>query len=147
MKKFIIIIGLLCLPFFVAAQWSVNLSGESGIAIETMRQTIQIPPDNTEKPYSNYGVLGYSFSAGIEVQHFFTSRIGMSTGLGFFFAKSPNENLITLSPQKKWHSESINIPVSFLWALGSSHRSSVRLGFSAHFNLLQKSSDYESLNT
>lgn len=138
----IILLSLLCFPFWASAQWQVNLVSEAGLAVETLSQTTQAPGSNTEKPYSNYGALGYSFYGGFETQHFFTTRIGFASGLGFSYVKSPDD--IVSYPQSNWRSVSIKIPIELLVALGSGHHSNLRFGFSPHINLLQKSPDYES---
>jgi hypothetical protein len=142
MKNTIIILGLLCLPFWAPAQWQVNLVSEAGLAIETVSQTTQAPGDKTEKPYFNYGVLGYSFYGGIEAQHFFTTHIGFASGLGFSYIKSPDD--VVNYPYSNWRSVSIKIPLDMLIELGSRHHANLRFGFSPHINLLQKSPDYES---
>jgi len=127
----IILLSLLWLPFWVSAQWSVNLTAGGGIAKEFEREEIK-----SERSYSFFSTPGYSYFAGIGVYYFFSQHIGMGSGLAYSNIRS-RDNLMqnAFGITKYWHSETLKVPFSLLWAPGVSGRSILQFGFSAEINL------------
>jgi hypothetical protein len=139
-KNFLVAVFLF-FPFWATAQWPVSLTAGAGLASETILQTAQYQSDNHKERYSNILVFGYAFHLGAETGHFFSPRTGMSAGVEFAYAKSPDDN-ISLYPDGNWRSISLKIPVSLLLALGYEKRSFLRFGFSTHISLSKKSPEY-----
>ncbi len=130
-RKSIILISLLWLPFWAAAQWSVNLAAGGGIAKELEREEVK-----DQNSYSFFSTPGYSYFAGIGVDYFFSQHLGLGTGMAYSFSRSLNDLMYDVFQfERYWHSETIKIPISLLWIPGGSGRSILQLGFSTEINL------------
>ena len=135
MKKSIILLSLFCLPFWAAAQWTVNIRAGAGTAREFARD--YTPSDHDNLPsYSSSSTPGYSYFGGIDANYFFSSHLGIETGLYYSYNRSRDELMHdAFDFQKYWVSQTLEIPVGLLWTPGTSGRSLLRCGFSANINL------------
>jgi len=137
MKKTILFISLLWLPFWASAQWSVNINGGAGIAKEWERQ----PPNaqSTLPTVSFYSTPGYSFQGGIDAIYYITPHFGLGSGVVYSHNRSLDDYIEIIKIY--WHSETIKIPLTLQWTLGSSLRSTIQFGFYLNINLRQHEFD------
>lgn len=140
MKKSIIIFVLLFSPFLASAQWSLRITAGAGPAIETAREVDQIVNSRAEYSMVSYGFTGYSFQAGMDLQYFISSQIGLGTGLAYQYSQVKDDDYLELglpNAPKKRHLSSIKIPFALLWSSGSrSHHSLFSFGLDANISLM-----------
>ena len=135
MKKSIILLSLFCLPFLAAAQWTINIRAGAGTAMEFARDYDSSDNDNLPS-YSFYSTPGYSYFGGIDANYFFSSHLGVETGLYYSYNRSLDDMLHDfIGFHQYWVSQTLEIPVGLLWTPGTSGRSLLRFGFSANINL------------
>ena len=137
MKKTVVSFVLLTLPFLASAQWSAYITGGGGSAIKNVTESVLMSNYTTNKQHTNSVAFGYSFQGGLDINYFWSPKLGLASGLTYYYSRVPGETLTTgeLS-QENWHSEAMQIPLSLLWSPGKRHRSIIRLGFSANFSLM-----------
>jgi hypothetical protein len=140
MKRILIILTFLLFPFWASAQWTAYITGGIGGAYETMPESLFLAPQYTLiKNYSHSAAYGYSFQGGLDIEYFISPRFGLATGLSYTFSHSPGATLTVAggSTETQWHAEqAIDIPLSLLWFPDRKHLSTISLGLSSNFSLM-----------
>lgn len=139
MKKVILFLSMLWLPFLANAQWSIQFTTAGGPLLDMEREVSQ-NLYSLNKVYGDlYGHVGYSLQAGIDVQYFISPGIGVGTGIAYQYIKIDGDPMFRDFVTNEFFyndSRSIMIPLSFLWSPGKHHRSVLSFGFVSHINLI-----------
>ncbi|MBE0651624.1 MAG: hypothetical protein IH595_12400 [Bacteroidales bacterium] len=143
MRRSFTIFILLLFPFWANAQWTVQITAGGGPAMELAREVHQIVASRAEYSNGTNGYFGYSYQAGLDVQYFINSRIGIGTGVAYQYSGSKDDLESYFGYQSQQHSSAIKIPVNLLWSPGKLHHSLFRFGLAANIGLMP----YKMLNS
>ncbi len=140
MKKVLIFVAIFCLPLLSEAQWLINFTGTTGMAKRWSSKSGDLQ--------SFYSTPGISFTAGAEVQYYFTNRTGLGFGFEYAYSCAMNDDYYDKFQKKSYYySKIIRLPISFLWSVGSSSRSVIRLGISGNINTRHHDYDLSETST